>query len=214
MSTQISSKMQVYPITDQRFKKYGTIVKNFDCTELLLKMQETPLPESVEYVASVPALENLHFFEELTQREFGGMPVQLGYCNGNNHKLNAAEYHRTSEVDIAATDLIMILGARQDIDTDKYTYDTSLMEAFLVPAGTMVELYATTLHYAPLNAKEPFRCAVALPRGTGASLKESRIKQGEDALLLAANKWVIGHPESDMKQQGGYIGLIGKNPTI
>jgi hypothetical protein len=204
----------VYPVTDARFCKYGSVVKGFDCTQLLEKMKETPLPDGVIYIASVPELEKLSFFLQLTEREFGGMPIQLGFCNGNNHKLNAAEYHRTSEVDVAATDLIMILGMRQDISTNNYTYDTSYMDVFHIPAGTMVELYATTLHYAPCNYKTPFRCAVALPRGTGEPLKEPRSKEYEDALLFATNKWVIGHPESDIGQSGGFVGLIGENPTI
>jgi len=210
----MSKKMVIYPIEDEKFRKYGRIVKGYDCAQLLEKMQETPLTDGVEYVASVPVLESLSIFQDLSDREFGGLPIQLGYCNGSNHKMNAVEYHRTSEVDIAATDLIIILGARQDLDPIKFTYDTSLMEAFLVPAGTMLELYATTLHYAPCNASHPFRWAVVLPKGTGALLKAPHSKNDEDALLLAANLWVIGHPESSLKEQGGFIGLIGENPTV
>lgn len=206
--------MIVYPITDERFHKYGCIVKGYDCAQLINTMQETPVTDGVDYVASVPALESLPVYRQIVDREFGGMPVQLGYCNGVNHKLNAFEYHRTSEVDIAATDLIMVLGLRQDIESDTYTYQTSQAEAFLVPKGTMVELYATTLHYAPLSTDIPFRCAVALHRGTGETLKEPRSHIEEDQLLLAVNKWVIGHPESDIGENGGHIGLIGKNPTI
>jgi hypothetical protein len=207
-------KMVVYPVTDEKFKKFGCIVKGYDCSQLVEKMQEMPMTDGVEYVASVPDLENLPIFRQLTEREFGGMPVQLGYCNGVNHKLNAVEYHRTSEVCIAATDLIMVLGLRQDIDPYDYTYRTSLMEAFRVPKGTMVELFATTLRYAPLSINAPFRCAVALHRGTGAELTEPRSGKEEDKLLIAVNKWVIGHPESDIGDQGGHIGLVGENPTI
>ena len=36
-------------------------------------------------------------------------------------------------------------------------------------------------------------------------------KQGEDALLFAKNKWLIGHPETDLGAQGAFIGLKGKN---
>ena len=38
------------------------------------------------------------------EKGFGGLPVQIGYCNGSNVKLNALEYHRSSEIDIAVTD--------------------------------------------------------------------------------------------------------------
>lgn len=49
--------------------------------------------------------------------------------------MNAVEYHRDSEVNVALTDLILILGKEQDIEADG-TYQTEKMEAFLVPAGT------------------------------------------------------------------------------
>lgn len=210
----MSSKMIIHPITDAKFDRYGRIIRNYDCTKLLERMLKTPLTDGIEYVPSVEALESLPIFQELSNRQFGSMPIQLGYCNGDSHKLNAAEYHRTSEVLIPATDLIIILGSRQDIDPDSFTYKTSLMEAFRVPAGTMLEIYATTLHYAPCSTDQPFRCAIALPKGTGAALKGPASKSDEDVLLLAANKWVIGHPESDIKEAGGFIGLIGENPTV
>ena len=96
---------------------------------------------------------------------YGELPIQIGYCNGHNTKLNAVEYHRNSEINIAVTDLILIIGKQQDIEAD-YTYDTSLMEAFLVPAGTVIEVYGTTLHYAPCHVEDGgFRCVVVLPKG-------------------------------------------------
>lgn len=62
--------------------------------------------------------------------------------------MNPLEYHRSFEVNVEATDAVLMLGSLQDVETD-FTYDTSRVEAFFVPAGTAVELYATTLHYAP-----------------------------------------------------------------
>ena len=52
---------------------------------------------------------------------------------------------------MAASDLILLLGWQADVEED-YTYDTSKVEAFLLPKGVAVELYATTLHYAPATA--------------------------------------------------------------
>lgn len=116
-------------------------------------MEDTPLPEdSTVYVPSDKNLEALAIAEEFRCRAYGGLPIQIGYCNGNNHKLNALEYHRCSEVNVAATDMILLLGRQQDIAGD-YTYDTSKVEAFLVPAGTAIEVYATSLHYAPCNGE-------------------------------------------------------------
>ena len=46
--------------------------------------------------------------------------------------------------------LIPACELEQDIEDD-YTYDTSKIEAFLLPKGTVAEVYATTLHYAPCS---------------------------------------------------------------
>ena len=60
------------------------------------------------------------------------------------------------------------------------------MEAFLVPAGTAVEVYATTLHYAPCHVKdEGFRCVIVLPRDTNLDMEPVEVKDPEDRLLFA-----------------------------
>jgi len=210
----MSDQIKIHDITDNQFRKYGRIVKGYDCTELIKEMEETPLPNDVVYVPSDPNLEALELFNELQNREFGGLPIELGYCNGNNILLNAVEYHRTSEINVAATDLVLLLGSQQDIDPNRYTYDTSLIEAFLVPKGTMVEVYATTLHYAPCNMDAGgFRCVVILPRGTNLPLDRKQ-DQFEDRLLFAQNKWLIAHPETDLGQQGAFVGLVGENISV
>ena len=201
-------------INDSDFRKYGRIVKGYDCTALIKAMDKTPLPDDVVYLAAEPELEALELYDELRNREYGGLPIELGYCNGHNVMLNALEYHRSSEINVAATDLILLLGSQQDIDPDDFTYDTSLIEAFFVPAGTLLEVYATTLHYAPCNANEGgFRCAIVLPKDTNLPLgtKQSGF---EDRLLFARNKWLIAHPEAGLDQQGAFIGLKGKNISV
>ncbi len=97
------------------------------------------------------------------------------------------------------TDAILLVGSQQDV-TDDFTYDTSLVEAFLVPKGTAVELYATTLHYAPCSASESgFQVAVVLPLDTNLPLESSH-EGWEDRLLTARNKWLIGHPEGGLPE--------------
>ena len=143
------------------------------------------------------------------------MPTELGHCSGHNEALNALEYHRSSEIDIAATDLVLMVGRQQDIDPETLTYDTSKVECFFVPAGTAVELYATTLHFAPCGIDgQKFRCGVALPRGTNEALKNPIAKEGEDRLLFAVNKWLIAHAESGLDKDGAFIGLKGENLTL
>lgn len=205
--------MTVRKVTDPAFKAYGRIITGYDFSGLLKAMEQTPLPEDVIYIPSLPEMEALPAAKELENGIYGQMPIQIGCCNGHNKKLNAVEYHRDSEVDIAVDDLILILGKQQDIEED-HTYDTSRMEAFLVPAGTAVEVYATTLHYAPCHVKdEGFRCVIVLPRDTNLNMEPVEVKDPEDRLLFARNKWLIGHAQGGLPE-GAFIGLKGENLSV
>ncbi len=204
--------MVINQVTDQAFRKYGRIIEGVDCKELLEKMEQTPLPDGVVYEPSVELLESLPVFKVFQDIIYGESPIQIGYCNGNNHKLNAVEYHRSSEINVAATDMILMLGMQQDINRD-FTYETKNIEAFFVPGGTVVEMYATTLHYAPCNAVgEGFKAVVVLPKDTNLPLNTVH-SEGEDKLLAARNKWLIGHEEGGLPE-GSFIGLIGDNLTV
>lgn len=204
--------MKIYSVTDERFKTYGRVVTGIDFSELSKAMEETPCPEDVIYVPGDQKLEALPVMKELTDKTYGELQVQIGYCNGHNCMLNAFEYHRSSEINVAVTDAILILGRQQDI-TEDFTYDTSLAEAFLIPAGTAVEVYATTLHYAPCGVNgQGFRVTVVLPKGTNLDLEAAHI-EGEDGHLTAKNKWLLGHPEGGLPE-GSPMGLVGKNLNI
>lgn len=206
--------LDIKPVTDPAFRAYGKVVTGYEIGEILEKMEHTPLPDDVTYVASVQELEVLSVCKEMEKNLYGQMPIQVGFCNGHNKKLNAAEYHRNSEINIAATDLVLILGKQQDI-TPEYTYDSGNMEAFLIPKGTVVEVYATTLHYAPCHTEEGgFRCVVILPQGTNTDLSPlDKTVNKEDTLLFAKNKWLIGHEEGGLPKEA-YIGITGENLTI
>ncbi len=204
--------MKIQKVTDPAFRKYGQVLEGYDFTGLIKEMKHTPVPEDVIYVPSVEELEALDIMKDLQNKGYGGLPVQIGYCNGHNKKLNAVEYHRNSEINVAVTDLVLLIGHQQDIEPD-HTYDTSKIEAFLVPAGTGIEVYATTLHYAPCHVNEGgFRCVVVLPKGTNTDLTFQTEKMGEDSLMTAKNKWLIAH--EDAKIAGAFNGLKGENITI
>lgn len=204
--------MKIQKVTDPAFRKYGQVLEGYDFTGLIKEMKHTPVPEDVTYVPSVEELEALDIMKDLQNKGYGGLPVQIGYCNGHNKKLNAVEYHRNSEINVAVTDLVLLIGHQQDIEPD-HTYDTSKIEAFLVPAGTGIEVYATTLHYAPCHVNEGgFQCVVVLPKGTNTDLTFQTEKTGEDSLMTAKNKWLIAH--EDAKIAGAFNGLKGENITI
>ena len=61
------------------------------------------------YVPSVEELEALDVAKALQNKGFGGIPIEIGYCNGHNKKLNAVEYHRSSEINVAVTDLVLLI---------------------------------------------------------------------------------------------------------
>lgn len=205
--------MEIKDIEDKSFKKYGKVIKDFKCTDILDAMERLEIPDDVVYEPSDEALESCSSAQKASASLYGGMPIQLGYCNGHNKVLNAFEYHRDSEVNIAATDLVLILGMEQDIQED-FTYDTAKAEAFFIPKGTVLEIYATTLHYAPCHMNEDgFKCVVILPKGTNTDIDKDK-NISEDRLLFARNKWLIAHPESGLDKDGAFIGLKGENLTI
>jgi hypothetical protein len=211
----VKKRVKLESVLDESFREFGQIVKGYDFSKLLKTLDEsTPMPEEgVVYVTSEPKLESLSVFKDFAQGYFGGMPIQFGYCNGHNTKLNGVEYHRDSEVNVAATDIIVLIGRQADINPDDFTFDTSKIRAFFAPAGTAFEFYATTLHYAPCEAGPAgFKVVVVLPKGTNEKKPKRRAKTGEDKLLAAANKWLIVHP--DAAERGLYAGLVGDNIDV
>ena len=204
--------MRIQNVADDAFRRYGKVLEGYDFTELLKEMKHTPVPEDVTYVPSVEEMEALPVAKELQNKGYGGLPIEIGYCNGHNKKLNGLEYHRSSEINVAVTDLVLLIGHQQDVEPD-FTYDTSKIEAFLVPAGTGIEVYATTLHYAPCHVNESgFQCVVVLPRGTNTEIDFPVPGDGEDGLMTARNKWLIAH--EDAKIEGAFNGLKGENITL
>lgn len=208
--------MKIQSVKDAAFKTYGRIVDGYDYSLLLERLEAiTDKPtDSVIYVPSVPELEDTPAYADLRDNCYGGMPIEIGYCNGTNTKLNCFEYHRDSEIDIAANDAILLVARQQDITDGQI--DSSKTEAFFCPKGTAVELYATTLHYAPCSAKkgEGFRMVIVLPKGTNEEAPKITVKNEEDNYLWARNKWLLAHKDTSEAEQGAHIGLTGENIDI
>lgn len=207
--------LKIQNVNDKAFKEYGRVVKGLDFTEFLKVLTETTeAPDHVIYVASDANLEALAVAKELQDNCYGGMPIEIGYCNGTNTKLNCLEYHKDSEINIAADDAVLLVARLQDAADGPI--DSSKVEAFLLPAGTAVELYSTTMHYAPCSGKKgaSFRVAIVLPKGTNGSKPAVVCKNEEDKRLFALNKWLIAHPDTDEAKQGAVVGITGENVDI
>ncbi len=208
--------MKIQSVFDKTFATYGKVVEGFNFSSLLSTLEnnsEKPT-DAVIYVPSVDVLEAEEVFTQLRDNCYGGMPIQIGYCNGTNTKLNCFEYHRDSEIDIAADDVILLVAREQEIINGQI--DSSRTEAFLCPKGTAVELYATTLHYAPCSAKkgEGFRVIIVLPKGTNEAKPNITVKNEEDKMLWALNKWLVAHKDTSEAKEGAHVGITGENIDI
>ncbi len=207
--------MKIYEVTDPLFAEYGRVIKGYDLDALLAGMRLTPCPADTVYKPEEETLQVLPVTKVISDNLYGFMPIQMGYCNGHNTKLNALEYHRDSEVNIPVDeDIILLLAKRSDLDAE-FHMDTEAVKAFRVPAGVMVEVYATTLHYAPCQTSDAgFRVVIILPKGTNYDLPAKPVvTDGEEKLMTATNKWLVGHPDGG-NAEGTFLGLSGKNLDV
>ena len=206
--------MKIIPVTDPAFRAYGRIVDGYPTEGILQALATTPLPEGTAYEPRVESLHAAKDAEAVGTALFGGMPFQLGYCNGHNTKLNCLEYHRDSEFNMGTEDFILLLAKMDDIVDD--VLDTAKVKAFWCPKGVLIEVYATTLHYAPCHndPEKGFRVLVGLPAGTNTDYRPGTGKNTLDKSLWARNKWLLAHPDSSEAAQGAYVGLKGINLDI
>lgn len=210
--------VKIFSVFDDEFRKYGNVVIGYDFAELTAYMEKnTDIPENGNiYVASVPEMEKANIVNTIRDEIYGGMPIQVGYCNGRNTTYNGFEYHKGSEINVAVTDFMLVLGHTWLIAEDG-TYKVEDARVFFVPKGTAIEMFQTTLHLSPCRiSDEGFRGIVILPRGTNTPLESIPAnREGENKLLLQKNKWVIAHPEREpLIKQGAFPGLIGENKEL
>ncbi len=201
--------IEVFSVFDGEFNPYGRIV-DLDTNEIIKAAEQFDMPGNVVYMPSTPEFEALPIAKTIETELFGTLPAQIGYCYGHSTKLNATEWHASGEVNIAATDLVIIIGLRSDVKNDKI--DSSKFKAFFVPKGTAIEVYATTLHYSPCQvSNDGFRWVVALPKGTNTELERPVC----DKKLIAKSKWVLAHIDNEEEiSKGTVAGITGVNYEI
>lgn len=211
------NKFKIKSIEEDCFKKYGKVIENYDFDGLINYLNEnTEIPSQGNlYIAHDEEMTKYVDMELISSNIYGGMDIQVGYCNGKNSTLNGLEYHKGSEVNVFATDGVLLLGLTTDIENNNFNVDD--VEAFFVKEGSAIELYQTTMHFAPCKVDdEGFKVVVILPKGTNKPLGfKPSIKEEEDQLLFMKNKWLIAHPErTPLIENGAYGGIIGENLQV
>lgn len=207
----LNPEINIFDVTDPEFASFGRIIKTLDATEIIEIAKKIPNPESgSSYLPSVSDFEFLKIASEIENEFFGSLPTQIGYCWGHSNFLNATEWHTSSEINIAVTPLVLILGHIWDISDGKI--DSSKFKAFYLPKNTVVEVYSTSLHFCPCEVdKNGFGCVVGLPKDTNTDLTVKK----ENPMLFRKNKWIIAHEENEvLKAKGVVAGITGINYEI
>ena len=209
--------VKIYSIFDEEFKPYGRIVEGYDFSQIVEYMENnTQTPEQGNcYFPSIPQMEQTEVCKQVQDILYGGMPIQIGYCNGRNSTYNGFEYHKGSEINIAVTPFMLVLGHVWEVEDNKFYVGKE--KVFFVPKGAAIEMYQTTLHLSPCKVQaEGFKDIVILPKGTNTPHPDKKVTQDkESVLLLQKNKWVIAHKDrKPLIDQGAYPGFIGENKEL
>ena len=202
--------MKFYSVTDPEFKVFGRVL-DIDVSELIATAEKIEMPaEGSIYNPSREEFEALPVMDTITRAIFGELPAQLGYCYGHSNMLNALDWHTCSEVNVAVTDMILLLGDVRDVENGRY--DSAKVKAFKVKKGEAIEVYATTLHFCPIEtSKDGFGCVVGLLKGTNIPLEEPTL----DKLLFRKNKFLIAHEDNKaLVDKGVFPGIYGENYKI
>ncbi len=207
----LNSDIKIYSVEDTEFESFGRILEKIDTKEIIETAKKMELPESgSKYLPTVEDFELLDIASVLENECFGSLPMQIGYCWGHNSLMNATEWHTSSEINIAVTSFVLILGHIWDIKNN--IIDSTSFKVFFVPEGTVLEVYSTSLHFCPCEVSENgFGCVVALPKGTNTDL----VIKEHSSLLFKKNKWIMAHNDNkDLIARGVHKGINGKNVKI
>lgn len=203
--------LKIYRTSDPEFVPFGYVINDIDADAFIEASKKADeVKEGSLYVAEADYFKDLDAAKDIEIKYFGELPAQAGYCYGYSNKLNAVEWHKSSEINVATTDLILFLGSVQDIVDRKI--DSSKIKAFYVEKGEVIEVYATTLHFCPCQvSEEGFGCVVVLPKGTNVPLEG----EYEDKLMFRKNKWILAHVDNKgLIDRGVIAGVTGENYEV
>ncbi len=214
---QVNPGLEILHVSDPAFARYGRVITGLNSRREAGYIHDNArIGDGVVYEPVVPGLESVGGLKPcLELQHYGGMPVELGWCYGRNLQLDGLEYHKGSEIDLAVTDCAVMLAEYNDIHWDERPWlNSAVVKTFFIPQGTVFELYAWGLHFAPLHVSEAtgFAILVALPEKTNFELEQKPDPQGEAALLFGRNKWLLVHSEAEgLVRDGAYVGIRGEN---
>ena len=202
--------IHIYTIHDEEFIPYGTPIKDVDTSDIVRVGEELLKNGGAGYKAAVPEFEALEIHGIIRDRFFGQMPSQTGFVWGKNCRMNALEWHKNSEINVAVDDIVLLLGQLDEIKDGKYHSDK--VKAFYLEKGEMAEVYATSLHFTPCTVKKSgMGAVVGLPLGTNTALDAP----ASDRYLRNKNKWLVCHFENKGMIDKGVEGIIeGANIEI
>ncbi len=196
--------IHIYTVHDPEFIPYGTFISDVDTSEIVAVGEQLLKDGATGYKASVSEFEALDIHRIMCDRFFGQLPAQTGLVCGDNCRMNALEWHKSSEINIAVEDIVLLLGQLDEISDGKY--HSEKVKAFYLAKGECVEVYATSLHFTPCTVKKSgMGSVVGLPLGTNTALD----KPASDRYLWAKNKWLVCHCDNKTMTDKGIEGIIG-----
>lgn len=203
---------KILSIDDPDFKKYGKVYTKYDISEVKDYMDKNVKISSPSnfYTPSNKELEKIPAIQEMGKDIYAFMPIEAGECTGQSTNFSAIEYHQGSETNIMLTDVIMVLGQRSTLDTKGEYSPSEDGQIFFVPAGTVVEFYSTTLHYAPIKVHDSgFSIIVILIKGSNEELPADF--KSDNKRIVKQNKFQLVDPSrKDKIAIGVEVGLTGK----
>lgn len=203
----LNSNFPIYSVHDKEFIPYGKVL-NINTEEIVKVCETIPMPESGScYELKKEELESLACAEKIKILTAGGCSAQIGFCWGYNSYLNGLEYHKCSEINFAATPLVLLLGLTYEMENNEYS--SKQIKAFYLEKGDAIELYQTSMHFCPCQVSDKgFRCVVGLVEDTNDLLDIP----SEEPLLFKKNKFLICHDKNTgLIDKGVYPGIHGEN---
>ncbi len=215
----LNPSINIISVFDKTFSSFGQIL-NLNCTSKLLSKLEnnTEIPNSGNiYKPFVRDWEDEEIVKELSP--FYDKKIEIGYCNGQNTKLNALEWHNCDEINIYSRDVVLFLSTLDDLD-NSFSLNSKNVKTFFIPKNTAILLYKTTLHFSPCKVnKDGFKAIIILEDQTNTEIDNSSTSIEDDnpfnSLIFKKNKYIICHKDAtNLINQNVQANIKGVNLTL